>query len=329
MTRGAFTFADLFCGIGGMRIGLEGAGGTCVFSSEINKHAVETYRANFGDEPQGDISSINTRHIPPHDILAAGFPCQPFSIAGVSKRNHMGLPSGIESPQGDMFDEIVRVVRAKKPSALLLENVKHLQRFNNGQVYSDMVNSLEREGYTVREQVIDARIVVPQHRERLFIVGLRDGDTFQFPKIRKRDCRLGDILEDSPGDRYTLTRGVWNALKKHKIASQEAGKGFGYSIANLESVARTLSRRYYKDGSEILISRGRGQIPRRLTPRECARLMGFPENFKIAVSDSQAYRQFGNSVVPKIVEAVGVQIGEHLRLKPLIAVRTHYRRDRN
>lgn len=323
MAYATFTFADLFCGIGGMRIGLEEAGGVCKFSSEINKHAAETYIANFGDMPHGDISDINAQHIPPHDVLAAGFPCQPFSIAGVSKRNHMGLPSGVESPQGNMFDEIVKVIKAKKPRALLLENVKHLQRFNNGQVYASMVNSLEHEGYTVKEQVIDARVVVPQHRERLFIVGLKNGDTFQFPNIKRRNPRLRDILEENPSDRYTLTRGVWNSLKRHKAASRKAGKGFGYSIANPDSVARTLSRRYYKDGSEILISRGRGQIPRRLTPRECARLMGFPAKFKIPVSDSQAYRQFGNSVVPKIVEAVGVQIAKHISLEPMIAVRTH------
>ncbi len=315
MAAGTFRFIDLFCGIGGMRIGLERAGGTCVFSSEINKYAVKTYAANFGDVPDGDITKTDAYDIPDHEVLAAGFPCQPFSHAGVVKRNSMNRPSGMDSSQGRLFDDIIRVLRAKKPQAFILENVKNLQSIDGGGVFRHMRRRLERAGYVVSDHVIDARVVVPQHRERLFIVGFDRDVEFDFPRIRDTEPKVRDILERSPGDRYRLTGRVWAALKRHKSNARSRGCGFGYGMADLNGVSRTMSRRYYKDGAEILIPRGPGRIPRRLTPRECARLMGFPETFRIPVSDSQAYRQFGNSVVPQVVSRVAANMVPHIRMR--------------
>ncbi|MDA8001167.1 MAG: DNA (cytosine-5-)-methyltransferase [Alphaproteobacteria bacterium] len=316
-----FRFIDLFAGIGGMRLGLERAGGRCVYSSEINKHAVETYKANFVGEVAGDITEVDARDIPDHDVLAAGFPCQPFSLAGISKRKSLNLPSGTNSPQGRMFDEIVRILRRKKPSALLLENVKHLKSYDKGRVFREMERKLEDLGYNVHNDVIDARSVVPQHRERVFIVGFDRDVGFEFPEIRNTEMRLGDILERNTDSKYRLTPGTWRALKRHRRENERRGTGFGYHIASTGSVSRTLSRRYYKDGAEILIQRGGADIPRRLTPRECARLMGFPEKFKIPVSDSQAYRQFGNSVVPPIVAAIGREMARHIGARHVLAAR--------
>ena len=320
MASVGFTFADLFCGIGGMRLGLERAGGRCVFSSEINKYAVETYEANFRDMPSGDIKAIRASDIPDHDVLAAGFPCQPFSLAGVSKRNSIDRPSGLDMPEGNMFDEIVRVLRSKKPPAFLLENVKHLKSYDGGSVFGAMVDKLQRAGYGVSHDVINARAVVPQHRERLFVVGFREGVGFDFPSIKDRSPKLKHILERDPGDGYVLTPGVWAALKRHKERSKKNGSGFGYSIADPDGASRTMSRRYYKDGAEILIRRGGRGTPRRLTPHECARLMGFPDSFVIPVSDTQAYRQFGNSVVPEIVAKIGERMAAGLNRGRAIAV---------
>ncbi len=314
----AFRFIDLFCGIGGMRLGLERAGGRCVYSSEINSYAIETYEQNFHEKPSGDITKIRTRDIPHHDVLAAGFPCQPFSIAGVVKRTSMGMPSGLDAPQGMLFKEIVRILRGKRPRAFILENVKHLRSIDSGRPFARMLRMLENAGYVVKYDVIDARSVVPQHRERLFIVGFDRDVGFEFPEIGNKHPKFRDILDPDPNDGYVLTPGVWAALKRHKKAAVERGAGFGYGIANPDGVSRTLSRRYYKDGSEILIDRGARMIPRRLTPRECARLMGFPESFSIPVSDTQAYRQFGNSVVPAIVAAIASKVSEHLGAVPVV-----------
>lgn len=307
-----FKFIDLFCGIGGMRLGLEKAGGTCVYSSEINTYAIETYKENFEDVSAGDITKIRESDIPDHDVLAAGFPCQPFSIAGVVKRNSMNAPSGMNGPQGRLFDDIIRILREKRPRAFLLENVKHLKSIDNGKIFKTMNRKLENIGYTVSSEVIDAQAVVPQHRERLFIVGFDRDVGFEFPQIKHTQPRMKDILERNPDDKYTLTPGVWTALKRHKNASRARGYGFGYGIADPDGISRTMSRRYYKDGAEILISRGPRRIPRRLTPRECARLMGFDDRFRIIVSDSQAYRQFGNSVVPLIVSKIAARMFTHL-----------------
>lgn len=322
MKRQRFRFIDLFCGIGGMRLGLEKAGGKCVLSSEINKYAMETYEANFHEMPLGDIRRIRSRDIPDHDVLAAGFPCQPFSLAGVSKRNSLNMPSGLDMPEGSMFKEIVRILRAKKPQAFLLENVKHLKSFDEGRAFDRIIRGLEGAGYNIKHEVIDAQVVVPQHRERLFIVGFSHNAKFEFPKIRDKKPRLGKILDKDPGDRYVLTPGVWAALRRHKKKSMARGSGFGYNIADTSGISRTMSRRYYKDGAEILIRENGHRRPRRLTPRECARLMGFRDSFKIPVTDTQAYRQFGNSVVPAIVAHIGSRIADELLADQVIRVHT-------
>lgn len=287
---------------------VEKAGGKCVFSSEWNKFSRETYYANFNEWPEGDITKIKPRDIPDHDVLAAGFPCQPFSLAGISKKNSMNRPVGFDDEtQGNLFFNVTKIIKEKRPSAVLLENVKNLKTHDNGNTFSVIKKSLEKLDYDVNAEVLDGKYLVPQHRERIFIVAF-DKDTeykeFKFPKFRKIRKTLDDILEKDPEKKYTLTPGVWNALKNHAEKHRKKGNGFGYGIAKRDGISRTLSARYYKDGAEILISQGPGRRPRRLTPRECCKLMGFPYNYKIKVSDNQAYQQFGNSVVVPIVESV-------------------------
>lgn len=300
-----FTFIDLFAGIGGMRLGFERSGGRCVFSSEWNKFSRITYEANFGEGPAGDITKISASEIPDHDILVGGFPCQPFSIAGVSKKRSLNRPDGFEDgTQGTLFFDIVRIIKEKKPRAFLLENVKNLASHDHGNTFKVIMTSLrEHLGYDIHYKIIDARATVPQHRERIFIAGFREPTEFEFPDIPVNKAPLKSILEKKVEDRYTLTDGVWNALQRHAMKSKEKGNGFGYGIANLDGISRTLSARYYKDGAEILIAQD-GMNPRKLTPRECARLMGFPENYKIVVSNAQAYWQFGNAVVVPVVEHI-------------------------
>lgn len=307
-----------------MRTPFEKMGGECVFSSEWNKFARETYQENFKEEPAGDITKIKTSEIPHHDILLAGFPCQPFSIAGISKKLSLNHPVGLDDKiQGTLFHHIVRILKAKQPRAFLLENVKNLEKHDGGNTFGIITESLENSGYDIKSQVIDAKYLVPQHRERIFIAGFRkktDFENFEFPEIPDRKPRLEKILEKNIDRKYTLTRGVWNALKRHAQKHKEAGNGFGYSIADVNGISRTLSARYYKDGAEILISQGRGRLPRRLTPRECARLMGFPDSFKIPVSDNQAYRQFGNSVVVPVLEIIARRMMQCLFQKvPLVS----------
>lgn len=301
----AFTFIDLFAGIGGMRLGFERAGGKCVFSSEWNKFSQMTYEANFGEKPEGDITKINASDIPDHDILVGGFPCQPFSIAGVSKKRSLNRPDGFEDEtQGTLFFDIARIVKEKKPRAFLLENVKNLASHDHGNTFKVIIRTLrDNLGYDIHYKIIDASAIVPQHRERIFIVGFREPTAFAFPDIPPKKIPLKTILEKKVDDRFTLTDGVWNALQRHAAKSKEKGNGFGYGMANLDGISRTLSARYYKDGAEILIAQ-EGRNPRRLTPRECARLMGFPEDYKIVVSNAQAYRQFGNAVVVPVVEQI-------------------------
>jgi len=303
-----FTFIDLFAGIGGIRMALEKAGGRCVFSSEWNKYSRITYHKNFNEWPEGDITKIRPRDIPDHDVLAAGFPCQPFSLAGISKKNSMNRPVGFEDEiQGTLFFNIRNIIKHKRPSAILLENVKNLKTHDNGNTFRVITKSLEKLEYDVHAEVLDGKYLVPQHRERLFIVAFDNNikyKKFKFPKFRKIRKTLDDILEEDPEEKYTLTLGVWNALKRHAENHRKKGNGFGYGIAKRDGISRTLSARYYKDGAEILISQGPGRRPRRLTPRECCKLMGFPTNYKIKVSDNQAYRQFGNSVVVPIVKSV-------------------------
>lgn len=305
-----FTFIDLFAGIGGMRIAFERAGGHCVYSNEWNKYSQQTYFANFGEQPEGDITQVSASSIPDHDILVAGFPCQPFSIAGVSKKRSLGRATGFEDKtQGTLFFDVCRILKEKRPKAFMLENVKNLRSHDKGRTFKIMLESLDELDYDVFYEVLDGQHYVPQHRERIVIVGFdrkRYGTDFEFkfeltPKLPKPVMR--DILEKKVDDKYTLSDKLWTYLQNYAAKHKAAGNGFGYGIAPLDGISRTISARYYKDGSEILIEQ-KGKNPRRLTPRECARLQGFPDDFKIPVSDTQAYKQFGNSVVVPLMENV-------------------------
>ena len=305
-----FKFIDLFGGIGGFRIAFEGLGGECVFTSEWDKYSQKTYHAWFGDMPHGDIRKIDPSAIPDHDILAAGFPCQPFSIAGVSKKKSLGLAHGFaDEKQGNLFFYLADIIAKKKPSVLFLENVKNLRSHDKGRTWQVIKETLEELGYHVHDKIYDAARWVPQHRERVFIIGFRKSvfgtdHSFVFPEPPEKGPGLSSILETSPHPRYTLTPKLWQYLQDYAKRHKEMGHGFGFGIADPAGVTRTLSARYYKDGSEILIKNKKGP-PRRLTPQECARLMGFPEQCNIVVSDTQAYRQFGNAVVVPAVKTVG------------------------
>ncbi|MFN0144920.1 MAG: DNA (cytosine-5-)-methyltransferase [Dehalococcoidia bacterium] len=312
------TFIDLFAGIGGMRIGLEGANCTCVFSSEIDKFAKATYKKNFGDEPAGDIRRIAADAIPEHDIIAAGFPCQPFSIAGVSKKRAIGRPVGLKDlDQGQLFFEVERIAKAHQPRALLLENVKNLQTENHGVTLRWMLRRLRLAGYTSTCELWNARPWVPQNRRRLIIVALRGGRAFQFPEppVVDRLPVLADILEPSPGPEFTITDRLWEYLPRYAEKHRLRGNGFGFGLADLRGATRTLSARYHKDGAEILIPQD-GRNPRRLTPEECRRLMGFPDGFEIPVSNTQAYRQFGNAVVVPMIEHIAKALVSQLDADP-------------
>ena len=306
----SYSFIDLFAGIGGMRIAFERNGGHCVFSSEWDKKCQETYFANFGTIPYGDITVIDAKDIPDHDILVAGFPCQPFSIAGVSKKNSLGRATGFEDKtQGTLFFDICRIIKEKRPKAFMLENVKNLKSHDHGNTWKVIESSLKELDYSVAAKILDGQDFVPQHRERILIIGFdkrRYGDVdFEFDySIPETKPKLNDILEPTPDKKYTLTPKLWQYLQDYAVKHKAAGNGFGYGMPELDGVSRTLSARYYKDGSEILINQGVGQIPRRLTPRECARLQGYPEDFKIVVSDTSAYKQFGNSVVVPLMTEV-------------------------
>ena len=268
-----FTFIDLFAGIGGLRMGFEKNGGHCVFTSEWDKYAVKTYCENFATEHPvvGDITQVDVNDIPDHDVLLAGFPCQPFSIAGVSKKNSLGRLHGFEDKtQGTLFFDVARIINHKQPKAFLLENVKNLMSHDKGKTFQVIKETLEDElGYKIFTKVVDGKGFVPQHRERNYIVSDK----------------------------------LWKYLFDYAAKHKAKGNGFGYGMVTKKSTSRTLSARYYKDGSEILVNRGKGN-PRRLTPRECARLMGYPESFKIPVSDTQSYKQFGNSVVMPVINEI-------------------------
>ena len=316
MAKKKYTFIDLFAGIGGMRIAFEQQKGVCVFSSEWDEYAKKTYFANFGVLPQGDITQIASDDVPNHDILVAGFPCQPFSIAGVSKKNSLGKATGFQDKtQGTLFFDVCRIIEAKRPKAFLLENVKNLKSHDKGNTWRVIQESLEQLDYKIFVQVIDGQGFVPQHRERIFIVGFDKkrymGDDIQFNfNLKKPDKApvLSDILDQEVPDKYTLTDKLWEYLQNYAKKHKAKGNGFGYGMPDLNGVTRTLSARYYKDGSEILIKQPNNKNPRRLTPRECARLQGYPESFKIPVSDTRAYKQFGNSVVVPLVTAIAQNI---------------------
>ncbi|RYG96844.1 MAG: DNA (cytosine-5-)-methyltransferase [Alphaproteobacteria bacterium] len=354
-----FDFIDLFAGIGGLRRSFESVGGRCVFTSEWNKHAVRTYKANYYADPSvhrfnSDIRDITLsgnadvseraaygnidREIPAHDVLLAGFPCQPFSIAGVSKKNALGRAHGFEcKTQGTLFFDVARIIAAKKPAAFLLENVKNLKSHDKGRTFKVILETLHELGYWVADvvheagkdpKILDASKFVPQHRERIVLVGFRkDLNVHEGFSLRgvsdffpRKQPRLGDILEPEVDEKYILSQKLWDYLFDYSLKHKSKGSGFGYGLARADGVTRTLSARYYKDGSEILVDRGFDHSkslhsaknmknrPRRLTPRECARLMGYDRSkgaeFRIPVSDTQAYRQFGNSVAVPVFEAV-------------------------
>lgn len=329
----AFTFIDLFAGIGGIRMGFEQQGGHCVFTSEWNSFAVKTYMENYPPDAShmfaGDITQVDAEDIPDHDVLLAGFPCQPFSIAGVSKKNALGRAHGFEcATQGTLFFDVARIIAEKRPKAFLLENVKNLLSHDKGNTFRVILETLRDElGYHINYRVIDGQHFVPQHRERIIIIGFRDDCSFSFDDLDLPESgpRMASILHPEDGSetaeepytagpqgkvnsKYTLTPRLWEYLQAYAEKHRAAGNGFGFGMVSADGVARTLSARYYKDGSEILVQQKRKR-PRRLTPRECARLMGFPDTFRIPVSDTQAYRQFGNSViVPVMAEVARIMV---------------------
>jgi DNA (cytosine-5)-methyltransferase 1 len=323
-----FTFIDLFAGIGGLRTPFQEIGGKCIFTSEWDRFSQQTYAANFQDDPfehplNGDIRPFanEPERVPSHDVLLAGFPCQPFSIAGVSKKNALGRPHGfLCDTQGTLFYDLAKIIEHRRPAAFLLENVKNLESHDGGRTFATIMHVLCSElRYHVQYRVISSHPWVPQRRERIFIVGFREPTDFDFDDLEVPEGRqpvLGDILEADVSPKYTLTEHLWNYLKDYKAKHQSAGNGFGYSVFGPKDVTRTLSARYYKDGSEVLVNQS-GTRPRRLTPRECARLMGFDapqgSDFKIPVSDTQAYRQFGNAVVVPVVRAVAKLMERHIK----------------
>ncbi len=319
-TKPKFKFIDLFAGIGGIRLAYQNLGGKCVFSSEWDKFAKITYEANYGEVPFGDITQISEKSIPDHDVLLGGFPCQPFSIAGVSKKNALGRKHGfLDETQGTLFFDIARILEHKKPKAFMLENVKNLVSHDKGNTFKVIKNTLEELGYSVYYQVLNSKHFVPQNRERIFIVGfLKDifngEENFKFPKLPDANFAIREILEDEIDPKYTLSDKLWNYLQDYANKHKAKGNGFGFGMTDLNGISRTLSARYYKDGSEILIPQDEIN-PRRLTPRECARLQGFPDNLVIPVSDNQAYKQFGNSVTVPLIQAVGKQL-----VKSLLAI---------
>jgi DNA (cytosine-5)-methyltransferase 1 len=338
-TNAKFRFIDLFAGIGGMRVAFEKQGGQCVFTSEWDDYARKTYMANFADmdghQFVGDITTVDESDVPDHEVLLAGFPCQPFSIAGVSKKNALGRPHGFQDKtQGTLFFDVARIIAKKQPKAFLLENVKNLVSHDKGRTFATIIDVLRNElGYHVWHKVINGKHFVPQRRERIIIVGFKDPvdfswDNLELPSIENgptmsailhrqdgNDLFEPQYLEGKKGkvkDTYTLSDKLWAYLHNYSLKHKAKGNGFGYGLVTGKDTARTLSARYYKDGSEILVSQGAKKNPRRLTPRECARLMGFEDSFRIPVSDTRAYKQFGNSVVVPVIAEVARIMAPHI-----------------
>jgi DNA (cytosine-5)-methyltransferase 1 len=319
-----FTFIDLFAGIGGFRIAMQAHQGECVFSSEWDKYAQRTYYANFGEIPFGDITKPETKKWIPakFDVLCGGFPCQPFSIAGVSKKNSLGRKHGFEDEkQGNLFFHVAEIIEKHRPKAFFLENVKNLVSHDKGKTFKVIKETLLDLGYSFHFKVLNGKHFVPQNRERTFMVGFdakvfNYKEKFEFPELPKPTKKIKDILEKRPDPKYTLTDHLWKYLQDYSVKHKEKGNGFGFGLVDLNGTSRTMSARYYKDGSEILIPQNGNKNPRRLTIRESARLQGYPEHFIVdAVSMNQGYKQFGNSVVKPLIEAIGEKIVEVLETK--------------
>lgn len=316
----SFDFVDLFAGIGGLHLAFSEAGGRCVYASEWDKYCQAQYRHNFGLVPAGDITKVDEKSIPDHDVLVAGFPCQPFSIAGVSKKNSLGRATGfLDESQGTLFFDVARILKEKRPKAFMLENVKNLLSHDKGNTWRVIKGTLEQDlDYQVFYQVLDGDGFVPQHRERIVVVGFDrkrypTAVDFQFEiDYPTQRVTLRDILEADGVDKYTLSDKLWGYLQEYADKHRARGNGFGYGMPDLDGSSRTLSARYYKDGSEILIAQ-EGKNPRKLSPRECARLQGYPEKYEIVVSDTQAYKQFGNSVVVPLMSKVAKLISAKLK----------------
>lgn len=333
VAAGDYTFIDLFAGIGGMHIAYTTAGAHCVYANEWNKYSQQTYFANFGLQPGDDITKIAAEDIPDHDILVAGFPCQPFSIAGVSKKQSLGRATGFEDKtQGTLFFDVCRILKGKRPKAFMLENVKNLCSHDRGRTFKVICESLEELNYEVFYAILDGQGYVPQHRERIVIVGFdreRYGNNVNFAfDLKPLDPPpvMRDILETDVDDKYTLSDKLWDYLQNYAAKHKAAGNGFGYGIAPVDGISRTLSARYYKDGSEVLIAQD-GKNPRRLTPRECARLQGFPDTFVIPVSDTQAYKQFGNSVVVPLMAEIAKLVVKTLKSMDVNLPVTHVEKE--
>lgn len=319
-----FTFIDLFAGMGGFRIAMQEQGGKCVFSSEWNKYAQKTYFANFGEMPFGDITKDSTKSYIPKkfDVLCAGFPCQPFSIAGVSKKKSLGRETGFkDKTQGTLFFDVADIISRHRPKAFYLENVKNLTSHDRGNTFRIIKETLEELDYSLHYQVMDGQAYVPQHRERIMIVGFdrkrfHGKEQFAFPEQQQSSKAIKDILDPYVDPKYTLSDHLWEYLQAYAEKHKAKGNGFGYGLVDINGISRTLSARYYKDGSEILIPQSDGRNPRKLSPRECARLMGYPDIYRLdQVSDVQAYRQCGNSVVVPLITAVSKQISIVLNKK--------------
>lgn len=312
-----FTFIDLFSGMGGFRLAMQAQGGKCVFSSEWNPYSQRTYFANFGEMPFGDITKESTKKYIPSkfDVLCAGFPCQPFSIAGVSKKRSLGRDTGFkDKTQGTLFFDVADIISRHRPKAFYLENVKNLTSHDKGNTFRVIKETLEELNYSIHYEVMDGQTYVPQHRERIMIVGFNNDlfhgkEVFSFPEQHQSTHTVKEILDSEVDCKYTLSDKLWSYLQKYAEKHRAKGNGFGYGLVNLDGITRTLSARYYKDGSEILIPQGNGKNPRKLSPRECARLMGYPDQYRLdQVSDVQAYRQCGNSVIVPLITAVSHQI---------------------
>ena len=312
-----FTFIDLFSGMGGFRLAMQAQGGKCVFSSEWNPYSQQTYLANFGEMPFGDITKESTKKYIPSkfDVLCAGFPCQPFSIAGISKKKSLGRETGFkDKTQGTLFFDVADIISRHRPKAFYLENVKNLTSHDKGNTFRIIRETLEELNYSLHYQVMDGQTYVPQHRERIMIVGFdkeryHGEEKFEFPEQHNATRSVKEILDPNIDPKYTLSDKLWLYLQNYAEKHRSKGNGFGYGLVDLNGITRTLSARYYKDGSEILIPQAEGQNPRKLSPRECARLMGYPDQYRIdCVSDVQAYRQCGNSVIVPLITAVSEQI---------------------